>query len=280
MNISKIIIAGYIINLIYKFIKKRNLNKEENNYIDEELIFEKKSIKKNNRKYNNEYNKNEYNKNEYNNKNEDNKYALVIYKHKKKSNYNLKDVYDNFFNEKKKNLKKGKIDQNILNTFNYKKNEDVIIFSEKKNNIILNNIDNFLIFNFDVKENNFYKIKCYLNGININNIKLIMSNENKRFIYDCSELNDNDNISTFEFILDNNNFENNENISLYLMFYNDNDNNMIINNLNIEIIEKNKNNNNCIIIFNIDEIYNPMYINENNILDYKEYNDESSVFFI
>ena len=107
-----------------------------------------------------------------------------------------------------------------------------------------------------------------------------MSNENKRFIYDCSELNDNDNISTFEFILDNNNFENNENISLYLMFYNDNDNNMIINNLNIEIIEKNKNNNNCIIIFNIDEIYNPMYINENNILDYKEYNDESSVFFI
>jgi len=207
-----------------------------------------------------------------------NKYALVVYKHKKKSNYNLKEIYDNFFSKKDQNFKKERIDENILSTFNRKKFEDNIILSEKKDNIILNNINNFLIFNFDVKENNFYKIKCYINTINIKNIKLIISNENKRFIYDCSE-NDNDNINIFEFILDNNNFENNENISLYLMFYNDNDN-IIINNLNIEIIEKNINNNNPIIIFNINEIYNPIYINENNILDYKEYNDESSVFFI
>ena len=270
MNISKIIITGYIINLIYKFIKKRNLNKKENNYVDEELIFKKK-LKKNSKK------------NNCNKEDDINKYALIVYKHKKKSNYNLKDVYDNFFNKKNHNIKKEKIDKNILNTFNYTKLEDNIIFNDKKDNIILNNIDNFLIFNFDVKENNFYKIKCYLNTININNIKLIISNENKRFIYDCSEsdlLNDNDNINIFEFILDNNNFENNENISLYLMFYNNNTNNMIINNLNIEIIEKNKNNNNSIIIFNINEIYNPIYINENNILDYKEYNDESSIFFI
>ena len=64
------------------------------------------------------------------------------------------------------------------------------------------------------------------------------------------------------------------------MFYNNNINNMIINNLNIQIIEKSKNNDNSIIIFNINEIYNPIYINQNNILDYKEYNNESSVFFI
>jgi len=273
MNISKIIITGYVINLIYKFIKKKFLNKE-NNYISEEIIFENKK----NSKSNNKINDSKINDSKIN---DINKYALVVYKHKKKSNYNLKDVYDNFFNKK---IKKEIIHENILNTFNYKKNEENIIFSDKKDNLILNNIDNFLIFNFDVKENIFYKIKCYLNAINITNIKLIISNENKRFVYDCSNFDNdllNNNINIFEFILDNNNFETNETISLYLMFYNNNNNNnMVVNNLNMEIIEKNINNNNSIIIFNINEIYNPIYINENNILDYKEYNDESTVFFI
>ena len=200
--------------------------------------------------------------------------SLVIYKHKKMSNYDLKDVYNNFFN---------KINNVKINNF-YKKNDETesnnII---TKNNIQLYNTNNFIHETFYVEKDISYKIICKIECINVKNIKLILSNDTKRFIYKNDIIK---NIEKYTFILDNNIFKKSENIHLYLLFEHTNNNfdTMKITNFYLDICNFNQNNNkiflNPIVIFNINEKYEQIYSNTQNILDFTDYNDESAIFFI
>ena len=103
---------------------------------------------------------------------------------------------------------------------------------------------------------------------NIENINLKISNNNEEFVYNIEE---SSKINKFSFVLDNNQF-NNENISINLFFYNNNKK-IDINNFYIEIIEKPiLKAIDPIIIFNVNNNYNPIYIDTCNILDFIDYN--------
>lgn len=210
--------------------------------------------------------------------------TIVLYQHKKQSNYNLKDIYDNFFKKKVHKINK-EIDTDILKNINIKNDlKSNIILTENKNNILLDENNNFIIYNFDSIKNNYYKIKCKLKVNNIKNIKLIINDRNKKFVYDFLEETEySEEIKEYSFILDYNNFNINESIFIYLLFYNDLMNNINIDNLSIEIIENKivKNNLklfNSIIIFNINNKYLPIYTNVENILDFEK-NDNDYLFF-
>lgn len=230
----------------------------------------------------------------------ENNLQMVLYKHEKQSKHILKDVYDNFFN-KKKYIIENNIDMELLNLSkkdNIKIKKEEIIFKEEKKDIILDK-DNFLIYNFDVKKDFSYKIKCKLFSDEIKNIKLIISNSEKRFIYNFTENNSiEDKIYEYGFILDNN-FIFDDNINVYLTFYNDNNNtnntnnekcstiehdeiiSFKINEIFFEVLEKIKvPNEDSLIIFNVNNKYYPLYTNEQNILNYTEFIDNSAIFFI
>ena len=195
----------------------------------------------------------------------------------KKSNYNLKDIYNNFFNYDNNKKKKDKsikydtidndnIENNNLNPKSYS------ILNDVKNNI---KIDRVLTYTFISKKNNYYRIKCKLltnNTSNINNIKLVISDNEKKFIYDYSKYNlFDDIINQYEFTLDFNNFDIDALINIEIFFYNKDNENIIIDNAVIDIIENNiLTDNNSLIIFNINGKYNPIYSNISNILDYKD----------
>ena len=209
----------------------------------------------------------------------------------KKSNYNLKDIYNNFFNYDNNKKKKDKsikydtidndnIENNNLNPKSYS------ILNDVKNNI---KIDRVLTYTFISKKNNYYRIKCKLltnNTSNINNIKLVISDNEKKFIYDYSKYNLFDTtINQYGFTLDFNNFDIDALINIEIYFYNKNNENIIIDNAVIDIIESNiLTDNNSLIIFNINGKYNTIYSNISNILDYKDplenYIDSDNLFFI
>ena len=210
--------------------------------------------------------------------------TIVLYQHKKQSNYNLKDIYDNFFKKKVHKINK-EIDIDILKNISIKNDlKSNIILTENKNNILLDENNNFIIYNFDSIKNNYYKIKCKLTVNNIKNIKLIINDRNKKFVYDFLEETEySEEIKEYSFILDYNNFNINDSIFIYLLFYNDSMNNINIDNLSIEIIENKivKNNLklfNSIIIFNINDKYLPIYTNVENILDFEK-NENDYLFF-
>ena len=129
MKISKIIAIYYIIQLIYKFIKNKYSVK------DNDIIINKNELE------------------------------LVPYKHTKKSNYNLQDVYDNFFNNKKIKLNlKNDLDISNINNNDIKSCKDKIILNEKNDNIILDtdtDSDNFLKYKFECKKNYCYNLSRY-----------------------------------------------------------------------------------------------------------------------
>jgi hypothetical protein len=245
-----------------KFIKKKNIKLQD--FFCDELMSE------------------EGNENKDNTENE---YHLIPYKHKKKSTITLQEVYDNFFNKKKTKIEND-IDLNLFNSVKMNKEnlkKDNIIFNENKEIIILEEPDNFLIYNFKSLQNNSYKIKCKLFINNCKNIKLIISDSKKRFIYDYNKeniINDtfNEKINEFGFIVDNN-FNVDENISLYFLFEKDEDDTMVIDSLFIEIIEKSFKKEDSLIIFDINNKYIPFYTDVENILDFSGYVDNSNLFF-
>jgi hypothetical protein len=270
MFLSKIIIYYTILYFTLKiirekFIKKKNIKLQ--NFFCDELISEEDDEKKDNNGKNNT----------------ENEYQLIPYKHKKKSTITLQEVYDNFFNKKK-----TKVDNDIdLNLFNIAKmnketiKKDSIIFNENKECIILEEPNNFLIYNFNSLKNNSYKIKCKLFINNCKNIKLIISDTKKRFIYDYNKENIiNDKINEFGFIVDNN-FNIDDNISIYFLFdrNDDSDSKLVIDSLFIEIIEKSFKKEDSLIIFDINNKYIPFYTDVENILDFSGYVDNSNVFF-
>lgn len=262
MYISKIIIYYTILYLIYKLYKLKFINKEFlNDELDDDII-DKHFIS--NICVNS---------------------SLIIYKPKKKSNYNLNEIYDNFFNNKKKKLN-NKFDLSLIN-INNNDNSNRIILSENNNNFIINH--NLLKFNFKSNKNSYYKIKFKVSINNIQNIKLIIANDKKRFIYDFYKNNLIDkyniiNINEYGFILNNNNFNIDDDIHIYIIFNEDihnTENNIYCNNYSINVTEYDANNINIpIIIFNVNNIYYPIYLENKNILDYNEHIDTSTVFFI
>ena len=284
MFLSKIIIYYTILYFTLKiirekFIKKKNIKLKD--FFCDELISQEDEENKDSKDENKD---NTENKDQ--NKDAENEYKIIPYKHKKKSTITLQEVYDNFFNKKKTKVEND-IDLNLFNIVKMNKEtikKDSIIFNENKEYIILEEPNNFLIYNFNSVKNNSYKIKCKLFINNCKNIKLIISDSKKRFIYDYNKENIinntlNEKINEFGFILDNN-FNIDENISLYFLFEKkDNDNKLFIDSLFIEIIEKSFQKEDSLIIFDINNKYIPFYTDVENILDFSGYIDNSSVFF-
>lgn len=256
MFISKNIIYYIILYFSYKIIKAKFL--KENCFCNKIII-------------------------EESNNNIKNEYALIPYKHKKKSKITLQEVYDNFFKNKKTKLE-ANIDLTLINSIKKTVNENIkkdnIILNDSKENINLDVPDNFLIYNFNSNKNYSYKIKCKLFINNCSNIRLIISDSKKRFIYDYNkENNNNDYITEYGFILDNF-FDFDEIISIYLLFdKKESDSTIIINSLFLEIIEKSLKKEDSLIIFDVNNKYIPFYTNVENILDYIEYVDDSNIFF-
>jgi hypothetical protein len=296
LYLSKIITTYFICFLIYKIIKENLLNKTKSSFLKininnyklnskKKYKKHKKNIKKQSKTINNE-GKNDIDDDINDSKNEDkNDYQLVLYKHKKKSNYNIKDIYNNFFHKKPHTINTD-IDINLFNLSKNNNNQtkiekDTIILSDNKDNILLLEDKNFIVYDFMCKKENIYKIKVKLFTNDADNIKLIISNENKRFVYDYNEnntLNDTK-IKEYGFILDNY-FQVDSKIYIYLLFYNNLLSNIIIDHFFIEIIEKSYVKEESIIIFDVNNKYIPLYPNTKNILDYKEFIDNSNIFFI
>jgi hypothetical protein len=265
MKITKIIFGYLLYKLVYKILEKRIKYNENINKNFDEIKNELLNLK-------NELKSNKENNIENNNK------ELVVKKFEKKSNINLKSIYEKIFNKKKMD----EIKNNKMN--------DIIVLCDNKDNILLSDINNFLKYNFKTEENKKYKIKCTFECFNIKNIKLVITNNVKRFIYNYENMKyknreeedkDDENINKFEFILDNNEFDKNE-INIYLIFVPfELDEKIKIENYKIEVYEKSIYKNiNAIMIYNINDHIQPLYIDKNNILDYEEYINESSVFFI
>jgi hypothetical protein len=307
--VSRIIIFYTLINIIYKFYKNNNnidikKNKYENfsdsdddsdssqNTIKVKKINNTYKISKKNENIQETVHKNSFSDESDNSCEEDkNNYQLVIYKENgflkttNKIKHNLLEIYDNFFKGKKKKLESD-IDINLFKKDakeDIQNNKDIIIFSDSKNNYKIDKLDNSIIYKFNVKNNFYYKIKCKFflkDGDCVENIKLIISSNNKRFLYNFCESNlINKNINEYGFILDNNNFNIDGEIKINFIF--DFKNRQInINNMFIEIIEKKNNNSDLpIIIFDVNKNYYPLYFDIINILDYIE-NINDEIFFI
>ena len=300
--VSRIIIFYIGINIIYKLYKNKNIdtkkfNEEDFSDSDESDCSENtQKIKKVNKTY--VISKKYENIQETVNKNssceEDdceetvNNYQLIVYKENSflkttnKIKHNLLEIYDNFFKGKKKKLVNDidldllKKDVNIDNS----NDKDLIILSKSENNIIIDRNTNFIEYKFNVKKDLLYKIKCKILLKNTKNIRLIISNNSKKFSYNFTEnYLINQNINVYGFILDNNNFNIDDEITIKFIFdfsvkY------ININNILIEIIEKKNNNSDLpIIIFDVNKNYYPLYFDIINILDYIE-NINDEVFFI
>lgn len=209
--------------------------------------------------------------------------SLVVYKPKKVSKCNLKDVYNNFFNKVPLKINKD-IDIQYAEKFNII-NKNKIILSEKKSNILLDEENNFIIYNFECLDDKYYKIKFNMNSEGMNNIKFVITNNKKKFIHNVNH-NINQNLEEeiiydYGFTLNYNHFNMDDSIYIYIFFYN-NLKDIKINDLSIEIIENLAENKICesIIIFNVNEKNNPLFLNVSNILDYNDYEEDTGVFFM
>lgn len=255
-------------DLIIKFSKK-NIN-EEININNEEQLKEEDEIKKKFSKKKKTVIKEET--------------SLVVYKPKKVSKCNLKDVYNNFFNKVPVNINKD-IDIQYAEKFNVI-NKSKIILSEKKNNILLEEENNFIIYNFECLDDKYYKIKFNMNSEGMNNIKFVITNNKKKFIHNVNHnVNQNldeDTIYDYGFTLNYNHFNMDDSIYIYIFFYNNLNKDIKINDLSIEIIENLVENKiyESIIIFNVNEKNNPLFLKVGNILDYDDYEKDTGVFFM
>lgn len=184
-----------------------------------------------------------------------------------KSNLNLKDIYKNYHIKKKINY--DELDPNILKIINENKKIDTvtnnIILKENKENILLKNDNKYLKYTFISKKEYSYKIKFNLISKDIDNIKLIISNNNKNFTYNYDEHNImKDKIYKYDFTLDNNIFED-DIIDIYLLIISSSTI-LNINNIFIEIIEKSINEKKPLLIITINKKNIPFYSETSNII--------------
>jgi hypothetical protein len=300
--VSRIIIFYIGINIIYKLYKNKDIdikkfNEEDFSDSDESDCSENtQKIKKVNKTYviskKNENIQETVHKNssceEDENEEAINNYQLIVYKENtflkttNKIKHNLLEIYDNFFKGKKKKLVHD-IDLDLLKkdiSVDNSNDKDLIILSKAENNMIIDKNNNFIEYKFNVKKNLIYKIKCKILLKDVKNIKLIILENHKRFLYDFIENNlIHKNINEYGFILDNNNFNIDSEITIKFIF-DFNVKYININNILIEIIEKKNNNSDLpIIIFDVNKNFYPLYFEINNILDYVE-NIKDDIFFI
>jgi len=219
--------------------------------------------------------------------------TLVLYQgpfqHGIRQKYNLKNIYNNFFNGIRENIKND-INPAHLKTEFKKRDVPIILLKDSNKSFTANELK----WSFTTKEDYHYKIKVYLKLTNkdcnkdcnkdyVKNIEMSISDSNgNAFIYDYilynieNEMisNDCDYINDFSFILDNNAFDNNE-ITIKLNLGN-NDNNIqyLIDLSMIDVIEKKLVDETPILIFDVNERYTPLYFNEKNILDLQEFESD------
>jgi hypothetical protein len=186
---------------------------------------------------------------------------------KLKSNLNLKDIYKNY--DIKKKINYNDLDPNILKLINEKIEivtiTNNIILKENKENILLKIDDRQIKYSFISKKEYSYKIKFSLNSKDIDNIKLIISNNKKNFTYNYDEHNImKDKIYKYDFTLDNNIFED-DIIDIYLLIISSSTI-LNINNIFIEIIEKSINEKKPLLIITINKKNIPLYSETSNII--------------
>ena len=277
----------YISRVIYKFIKgflylfvARIIYK----FIHKQII--KKNIKIENVDNSNSYTSYDNSGNE-----------LVLYEEPKKirtKKYDLNEIYNNFFGGIKTDVEndfgfKVKKDEDIKPKNNIMSRKDKSLISELNNDVYLD--DNKIVYSFETKKEYIYKIICKIFVKDVKSIKLLISNNTKEFIHKYSENNllDNENIDEYGFVLDNNNFLD-DNIKITIFFENIKNNQININTIKFDVIEKCRDNYNSeinlpIIIFDVNKRYSPIYFNNSNILDidFNENNldnNENTLFFI
>ena len=204
---------------------------------------------------------------------------IIIYnpplKIESRKKYDIKNIYNNFFNGIKEDVKND-INPIYLKTEFKKRDIPIVLLKEIKTE---NNNFEWL---FETKAGYNYKIKSYLKmniENNIKNVELLISDiDGNAFIYDyiLYNLNDNfesitENIYDFSFVLNNNHFGDNKiNIKLNI-------NNILVNESFIEIIERKdkENNEKSILIFDVNGRQTPLYFNKKNILDINDFELEN-----
>jgi len=258
-KLFKYILYYFVLKIIYKFFKKYSINNENINIetVDSEDFTD-------------------------NNLNECT--TLVLYKqvvdNTPRKKYNLKNIYNNFFNGIREDVKND-INPIHLKTEFKKRDTPHILLKDIKNDFMIakDNL-NELVWSFETKSEYLYKIKTYLK-LNSKNecesIELTIRDiDGNAFIYDYVLHNiDEDsktNIYDFSFILDNNEFgDNNITIKLNL---GDSEKIYKIDSCMNEIIEKKLEKSveqTPILIFDVNDRYTPIYFNEKNILDIDEF---------
>ena len=240
---------------------KKEFNiKKMNNY---ELKIEKNNLNNNQTKIE---------KNNLNNNQTD----LIIYKNIDKKIINKNNIDIELFNISKKELKNKYKHQKILVENNiYNQNTDNIIIDKES-------LNNYIIYNFNTYPNYNYKININITVNNIDNIKIIITDNINRYIYNHKDninnysYNQLDGIKTFNLIIDNNEFtfDKEKIIYVYVYFYNKND--IIIDNININVLQRNIiKSQESIIIYKVNNSINPIFTNVCNILNYNTFNNYS-----
>lgn len=268
-KLFKSVIFYFVFKVIYRFIKKKSYKYVNIENIDEDDInddnINEDDINKGNNKNNN---KNIFKKNDCS--------TMILYepplKIESRKKYNIKEIYNNFFNCIHVNVKNDINPSHLKNDFK-KINKPSIILKEIKQDLI----ESSLKWTIETKNTYLYKIKTYLKlnrDMLVSNIEISISDcEGNAFIYDYILYNmDNEvgeNIYDFSFILDNNAFGEN-NICIELNLSNNDNNKYKIDEVYIEVIEKHNIDETPILIFDVNERYTPIYFNEKNILDIDE----------
>jgi hypothetical protein len=207
--------------------------------------------------------------------------TLVLYKQVvdqiPRKKYNLKNIYNNFFNGIKEDVKNDINPSHLKTEFKKRDTPNTLLKDIKTDFIIDKDNLNELIWSFETKSEYLYKIKTYLK-LNSENacesIELTIRDiDGNAFIYNYILHNiDEDsvtNIYNFSFILDNNEFgDNNITIKLNL------GDSEKIDSCMIEVIDKKLEKSveqTPILIFDVNDRYTPIYFNEKNILDIDEF---------
>jgi hypothetical protein len=205
--------------------------------------------------------------------------------------------------EKPYNKFKNNIDIDLFNLskieLKNKKNQKILvencIYNESIDNVFIENeeINNYLLYNFNVYQNYLYKISVNIKVNNVDNIKIIITDnsESKKYIYNHLDNIENynynieDGISNFSFILDNNEFIMNlseQMIYIYIYFYKKD--NIIIENISCNVIQKNSiKSQDSLIIYNVNNLVYPIFLDVCNILDYNKIHSDKNkdnLFFL
>lgn len=261
-KLLKYILYYFVLKIIYKFFKKNKfISDNENQNINIETFYPDDFYD--------------------NNLNECT--TLVLYNplpHISQKKYNLKNIYNNFFNGIREDIKNDINPAHLKTEFKKRNTPNILVKDIKTNFIVTTDSLNELIWSFETKSEYLYKIKAYLKLNSENsceNIELTIRDiDGNSFIYDYIlhdiEEDSNKNICDFSFILDNNEFGDN-NITIKLNLGNS-EKIYKIDDCKIEVIEKKlekSSEQTPILIFDVNDRYTPIYFNEKNILDIDEF---------